>query len=553
MVIATQIAGPADALKRLATSRDADAWAWLLDEVGPEIHRVAHRLTGDTGTADDAVQECLLTLRDHAASFHPRTDPDRDALRWIMRVAANAALQVRRGRHRAAARDRDHASSAAPAISEPVGAGVERDETARLVRGELSRLREAERAAIVLHVVAGMSFDQVAAELHCPVGTAKVRVHRGLERLRHRLGRRVNDLSIAGVVSSLQVDDHAFGSLAGHQALLASQAHAVTHAIPITIGVLTMATKLSLAAATLLIIAAPVAMTLHSQEAPTVASAVPSASTAPRITDAEMLNRKLTFEFVNSPITEVASTLTAMGAPCSLERMGDVTLTLKVKDMRAKEAAGWIAKLCDASMKVAKGAIVLFPTPADQRVLLDQVIDLPLSKLTVSDALEVVGLATGVTIDRTGDPGAIAEVTLAAGSRKAVDILADIALQSKTPIRIDASGVQFGPLPVGPVSLAQAPAEAAVQLAQKVTLDLQDSDFIDALGFLQQITKVNIVVDPQVVARPLSAVTLRVSDTPVSQVLEALASTNALSVQWVDKAVFFTLAPPAVQAPTHTF
>ncbi len=43
------------------------------------------------------------------------------------------------------------------------------------------------RAAVVLHHVVGLPYDEVAAALGRPVGTVKADAHRGLARLRARL------------------------------------------------------------------------------------------------------------------------------------------------------------------------------------------------------------------------------------------------------------------------------------------------------------------------------------------------------------------------------
>src|SRR4051812_12924280 len=87
-------AGLAGALARLAQGRDPEAWQRLTELAGADIRRVASAMTGDAGLAHDAVQECLLTLRDHAGKFRVHgDDADAAARRWITRVAANTSLE----------------------------------------------------------------------------------------------------------------------------------------------------------------------------------------------------------------------------------------------------------------------------------------------------------------------------------------------------------------------------------------------------------------------------------------------------------------------------
>ena len=61
------------------------------------------------------------------------------------------------------------------ALPEGAEATVEREDTGRLVRAALAKLAEPERTAIVLRVVEGLGYDQIAVELPCSEGTAKSR------------------------------------------------------------------------------------------------------------------------------------------------------------------------------------------------------------------------------------------------------------------------------------------------------------------------------------------------------------------------------------------
>ena len=53
--------------------------------------------------------------------------------------------------------------------------------------GELLCLAWPMRAAVVLHHVVGLPYEEVATALDRPVGTVKADIHRGLTRLRSRL------------------------------------------------------------------------------------------------------------------------------------------------------------------------------------------------------------------------------------------------------------------------------------------------------------------------------------------------------------------------------
>ncbi len=187
MVTPDRIDGEAAALARLARGRDDAAWEWLITHVGQDIRRTTGRLSEDASSADDAAQEALLSIRDHAGSFAPRKDPDADARHWIARVAANAALALRRSRRRSRARD-----LRAPRPDHPVANPdrIEAAETGMMVRDALARLPEVQRSAIVMHVVDGLRYQDIADEFCCPEGTVKSHISRGIEHMRRTLGQR---------------------------------------------------------------------------------------------------------------------------------------------------------------------------------------------------------------------------------------------------------------------------------------------------------------------------------------------------------------------------
>jgi DNA-directed RNA polymerase specialized sigma24 family protein len=106
--------GLASALQRLACSKDAQAWSVLVHIAGPDVSRIAQCLIADPALAQDAIQETVLLLRDHAGMFQAH-DGDREmqARRWIMRVTANASITLLRRTHSQRTRDQRAGASAA--------------------------------------------------------------------------------------------------------------------------------------------------------------------------------------------------------------------------------------------------------------------------------------------------------------------------------------------------------------------------------------------------------------------------------------------------------
>jgi len=192
----TSILSTAEALRRLARGRDMDAWTAIVRMHGVQILNVTRRILNDAALAEDACQETLLQLRDKASQFKGRrtlipgflqksgtsaSDDDAAARNWIMRIACNTALHLLRQRKRALARE------SVPMTNTVVVDQIERNELAELVRGELAELPESQRLPLVMHFYAGLSYEELGAELRCGVNAAKARVHRALKKLRERL------------------------------------------------------------------------------------------------------------------------------------------------------------------------------------------------------------------------------------------------------------------------------------------------------------------------------------------------------------------------------
>ncbi len=68
---------------------------------------------------------------------------------------------------------------------------LEREESGRKVREALLRLSREHRAVLMLADVEGMSYEDIAKVLHCPVGTVRSRVSRARNALKKRLVREV--------------------------------------------------------------------------------------------------------------------------------------------------------------------------------------------------------------------------------------------------------------------------------------------------------------------------------------------------------------------------
>jgi len=180
------IGGLTDAqlLERFTSHRDETgelAFRALVERHGPMVLRVCRGVLRDPHDADDAFQSTFLVLVRRARSLWVR-----DSLGpWLHQVACRTASCARLVAARRRQRERRAAEMAAP----PPDDG-ERDDLGGVVQEEVGRLPERYRAAVVLCLLEGLTPEQAARHLNCPVGTVHSRLARGREQLRGRLTRR---------------------------------------------------------------------------------------------------------------------------------------------------------------------------------------------------------------------------------------------------------------------------------------------------------------------------------------------------------------------------
>ncbi len=157
------------------------AFAAIVKRHGPMVHRVCRGVLGQWHDADDAYQATFLILARKASSIRSGGSVGS----WLYGVARRVAIRARDERNRRTERER----SARMRI-EADRAHWEQPELMPEVQEEIDRLPEKYRATVVLCDLEGLTHDEAASALRVPVGTVKIRLFRGRERLRKRFARR---------------------------------------------------------------------------------------------------------------------------------------------------------------------------------------------------------------------------------------------------------------------------------------------------------------------------------------------------------------------------
>jgi RNA polymerase sigma-70 factor (sigma-E family) len=136
-------------------------------------YRVAFRLLGDRGEAEEVAQEALARAYARWAVVVRHDEP------WVARVATNLAIgRWRRRRPTERFADAHHGSR-------PAGDALAVERLALL--DALTGLPRRQREVVVLRYLADLPEREVAHAMHTTVGTVKQHAHRALQRLRHDL------------------------------------------------------------------------------------------------------------------------------------------------------------------------------------------------------------------------------------------------------------------------------------------------------------------------------------------------------------------------------
>ena len=163
-----------------------DALAVIVSRYQRLVWGVAAKIVHDSGEAEDVVQIVFTDLFQKVALF----DPSRGTLKvWLMQFAYSRNinrryhLQRRQFYNQAELEELDIAQSAS---SGAVTLGLERSETARLVREILASLAAPQKKAIEMIHIEGLTFQEMARRTEQTIPAAKHHYYRGIAKIGQR-------------------------------------------------------------------------------------------------------------------------------------------------------------------------------------------------------------------------------------------------------------------------------------------------------------------------------------------------------------------------------
>jgi RNA polymerase sigma-70 factor (ECF subfamily) len=174
-----------------ATAGDLESFNQLVSRWERPIYALAYRTLGREEDARDVVQEAFLRAYRGLKGFKGQAKFSS----WLYRITLNLCRDwIRKERrtpivHPPEGTDPIELAEDQAAPTESVEELVARREMSEAVARAMAELPEEQRAAILLKEYHGLTFQEIAEMLNCPLSTVKTRLYQGLSVLRRRLER----------------------------------------------------------------------------------------------------------------------------------------------------------------------------------------------------------------------------------------------------------------------------------------------------------------------------------------------------------------------------
>lgn len=174
---------------------DMAAFEMLVVKYQRRIERLIARMVRDTDLVQDIAQETFI----RAYRAMPQFRGESAFYTWLYRIAVNTAkkalVELRRdpvlteSALAGANDDEDETSRGTPELSngETPEALLASKEIAETVNAAIEALSEDLRQAITLREIEGLSYEEIAALMNCPIGTVRSRIFRAREAIAQRL------------------------------------------------------------------------------------------------------------------------------------------------------------------------------------------------------------------------------------------------------------------------------------------------------------------------------------------------------------------------------
>ena len=172
-------------------AKDHAAFQSFVQHYQSRVFRTCYQILGNEQDAEDLAQEVFLRVYEQAAGFRGECKIST----WLYRVAINLSLNRRRkqkwnrylGPFGSPEDKESDPDSHVAAEDERPDKLLEKKEVSEILRQALDALPEKQRAAMILHKLEGLSYQQIADVLQTSLPSVESLIHRAKRNLQRRL------------------------------------------------------------------------------------------------------------------------------------------------------------------------------------------------------------------------------------------------------------------------------------------------------------------------------------------------------------------------------
>lgn len=168
---------------------DATAFNFLFDKYKHKISSLVSRFVDSHHDVEDIVQESFIK----AYKALPKFRGDSEFYTWLYRIASNTAKNHLAARSRKPTSDFDpteesiqYEYESLQTADEP-GSLLARDQLEEVIKGAIQDLEANLRTAVTLREYGGLSYEQIAQIMDCPLGTVRSRIFRARSEIAEKI------------------------------------------------------------------------------------------------------------------------------------------------------------------------------------------------------------------------------------------------------------------------------------------------------------------------------------------------------------------------------
>jgi len=181
-----------------AKEGDDEAFGMLVEQYQDKIYGYVSRMLHDPEEAEDVAQEVFIRAYQNLAGFREAASFPT----WLYRIATNLAIDAARSRKsrwgetvsldEPAETDAGEISRQLPGDRRGTVSQVESSHLQQIVAEAIAQLSAKLRTVIMLYDIEGLSYEEIAQVLGCPVGTVKSRLFNARSQLRDKLEKKID-------------------------------------------------------------------------------------------------------------------------------------------------------------------------------------------------------------------------------------------------------------------------------------------------------------------------------------------------------------------------